>query len=895
MLRKLNIIEMNKKINTTTLNLALGLPGMCSVFTNNQLLKIRIVAVVSSSLSSCIGICAIYLLYNYDHRKKLFRHELITFLIICDFIKALILLLYPIILLIDNRAYASPSMIQTLGWFTQFATEGSDFAIGFFAIHFALLIFKPNWKWRNKKSGNIEGGLYKYRQFIWPITLLFPAIMASLAFIDYNVIDYVNLSTVNIVDYNDEYAGAFVPRRGGYKPWSAWSYLPARPLWYKYVLSWGPRYFLILMIIAIYVSIYIYVLRETKKIKEQFHPINGVNDIINEDLNKHSSFFKRRIIDPVHKALRILLLIATFNLDLSSDDSMEPERSYSANSLYAGHNSKQGSNTDNNLNQPLQPTALKKLNVKKDNNGKIISLKSFIFSDSNTADDKGNAVEYPPRENEGDITTSGNDSPVSQDCSIRKIVSKITDNRTSNSSFSTNKNETISTETKLQENPLIHNIENNDPNNTTTTSHTDDDNNTNTKQEIVSNNSSINISDLQNQLLKENYAALKKRRAQIQRNLKMIFIYPVSYILIWIFPIAADVSQTHHEMIYGPILWLTYVDTFVRPMSCLVNSCVFILRERPWRYSWKKVEEKNLIDKYMLKGEIGEEEMQKLCESKSGRHGWYYRSMWRKKHCWKHQNNSLKRCLWYVGRFFKRILTFKKIDFYDNCNDELYWSKFYYLDRDAGYPKTRIDSSSECGLCSNVSSSTSQDRNNGQRTIPQLGACHNAPFLSHNQEFNNTKASLYNSPRKELVSEVFVPWYWRMLHLLPLAGGIDLDELNRSVKLKYANNDDDFIIPGLSFAVNSDKIVEKNTTANISHNRDNSPFDEPKSERLYNSKNHVGRNSPPTTHSNNNHITSLRLNSNQPPKQSSNRLDNTPEEEGEVDLLAFLNDSSMHQ
>lgn len=869
---------MQQKLNTTALNIALGLPGMSSVFTPSQLLKIRIVAVVSSGLSSFVGICAIYLLYNYDHRKKLFRHELISFLIICDFTKALILLLYPIILLINRNTFASPPMIHTLGWFTQFATEGSDFAIGFFSIHFALLIFKPNWKWRNKKSGNMEGGLYKYRHFIWPITLLIPAIMASLVFIDFNVIDYVELSKVNIVNDDKEYTNHFRPRRGGYKPWSAWSYLPARPLWYKYVLSWGPRYFLILMIITIYASIYIYVHRETKKIKDQFRLNNGVIDNQNEDSNENASLTKRYIINPLYRLFHVLFLIITLNLDFSNDDSMDSKRSYSINPISNQNNIHQSNNNNNNSNKSLHLIISKKQNTRnnEEDEEEAISLETFDFNSMTATGNKSNIIEYPQKENEGDALTSGNDTSISQDVSIGKITSKITDNINSNSSISTNENDTVSTGTRSHENMFAHSNEAMQPNNTI-----------NTNQGKDSDNTVLNISDLQIQLQRENYAAMKKRRAQIQKNLKMIFIYPISYMLVWAFPLCADISQTHHEMVYGPILWLTYVETFVRSMSCLVHSFVFIFKEKPWQYSWKKVQEKILMDKYMLKGEIGEEEMLNLCQSKLGRHGWYYRSTWRKKKCWKHQQSSLKRFLWYIVRFFRRILTFKKPDFYDNCNDESYWKKYYYLDNDAGHLNTCSYSSPNSGLTPNVSSLINHNHNDDQKTIPELST-------HHIEHFSNTKNFYYDQPQRELPSEISVPWYWKMLHLLPLLQGIDLDELNRLVKMKYTSGDDDFIIPGLSFAFKSTTGSKNNATTNIPHNQNNFSLNKSTLEKSYNNKNYERRNSSSIAYHVNNHTATVRLNNNQNYKPSSDGPNETTEDKGKMDLLAFLNDPSTH-
>lgn len=922
-----NMMKNREKLNTTALNIALGLPGMSSVLSDTDLLKVRIVAVVSSGLSMFVGLFSIYFMYNYDHRKKLFRHELIFFLIICDFIKALILLLYPIIILINSKLYASPPMIHTLGWFTQFATEGSDFAIGIFAIHFALLIFKPNWKWRNNKSGNMEGGLYKYRNFIWPITLLIPAIMASLVFIDFNVIDYVDPSTVNIVINNDDLASHFKPRRGGYKPWSVWSYLPARPVWYKYVLSWGPRYFLILMIIGIYVSIYIYVLRETRRIKEQFHEFNDSSKNSRTDINKDLPWYRRYITTPIYKTLHLLMLIITFNLDMTSDESIESRRSYSIITMYNRNNSQQDSVTIKPV-QPLPPA----MNANhRQNNEEVISLKSFDFKNATAAGGSGeDEFNYPPKQIEIDSQINNNNNNTSvldspnRRSSLRKVVSEITKNGSSISSITTNDNDTTSDEVQLQEraqsyirnddleqqcntksNPTTSIVtDNNNPTTIDNNNNDDSGNNENVMfQKMDTGEPAVNISDLQDQFRRQNYANMKKKRAQIQRNLRTIFIYPFSYILIWTFPIAADISQTHHEMYFGPIMWLTYMDTFIRPMSCLVHSFVFIFKEKPWKYSWDKVEGKILMDRYMLRGEIGEDEMDSLCQSSAGKRGWYYRSTWNKKKCWKHQDDSIKVFFWYIGRFFKCIFHLRKPTFYDNCNDDLYWNRYYYLDRDTGYPRSYMGSSSDSGASSNMSTLNHHHPTTDNKVSPRSSRQH-METISHNYTFDNSSRnnqSHYTNHSQMVTSpEVRIPWYWRLLHYLPMLGGIDLDELNRAVRLKYTNDDDDFVIPGLSFALNTTGGKKKsvsaasknNKKANIPHNKFNHSHSQRPSTKTRKSyiKNDGSRDlaSPAGPHSGN-RTSSLALNNKQHYNSTSGKSNNQTEE-GEVDLLAFLND-----
>lgn len=77
-----------RQINTTTVNQLLGLPGMTSTFTAPQLLQLRIIAITASAVSLIAGCFGMFFLSKMDKRRKVFRHDLIAFLIICDFLKA---------------------------------------------------------------------------------------------------------------------------------------------------------------------------------------------------------------------------------------------------------------------------------------------------------------------------------------------------------------------------------------------------------------------------------------------------------------------------------------------------------------------------------------------------------------------------------------------------------------------------------------------------------------------------------------------------------------------------------------------------------------------------------------------------------------------------------------
>jgi len=101
----------------------------------------------------------------------------------------------------------------------------ADFAILQIALHTALYIFQP-------RTAGGEGGLYPYRKFAYIGWVVFPVLMASLAFI------------------ND---------RGAYVSEGTYCYLPVRPFWYRLALGWIPRYVIFITILCIYASIYYYV------------------------------------------------------------------------------------------------------------------------------------------------------------------------------------------------------------------------------------------------------------------------------------------------------------------------------------------------------------------------------------------------------------------------------------------------------------------------------------------------------------------------------------------------------------------------------------------------------------------------------------------------------------
>ncbi|ETN42168.1 uncharacterized protein HMPREF1541_04109 [Cyphellophora europaea CBS 101466] len=76
---------------------------------------------------------------------------------------------------------------------------------------------------------------------------------------------------------------------------------------------------------------------------------------------------------------------------------------------------------------------------------------------------------------------------------------------------------------------------------------------------------------------------LRETRAAIQRQLRFLFIYPIIYILMWVFPFANHAILYDDHYILHPPFWLTIVSTCSVALQAAVNAIVFSWREKPWR------------------------------------------------------------------------------------------------------------------------------------------------------------------------------------------------------------------------------------------------------------------------------------------------------------------------
>ena len=77
---------------------------------------------------------------------------------------------------------------------------------------------------------------------------------------------------------------------------------------------------------------------------------------------------------------------------------------------------------------------------------------------------------------------------------------------------------------------------------------------------------------------------VKTRRRAIQRQLRLLFIYPVVYMLLWIVPFISHCMQYSNYYAQHPSFYLSALVTFCQCFMGFTDVVVFSWREKPWRH-----------------------------------------------------------------------------------------------------------------------------------------------------------------------------------------------------------------------------------------------------------------------------------------------------------------------
>ncbi len=395
----------------------------------------------------------------------------------------------------------------------QLSDKSLDFAVLMIAIHSALYIFRP-------KTGS-EGGLYPYRHIAYTGWVIFPLLMASLAFV------------------ND---------RDAYVSEGTYCYLPVRPFWYRLSLSWVPRYILFIVILGIYASIYYYV-------RYKFHGFTRTKGHLIPNGSQASGGLRPR--PPKRNSLPPTPTLATHGLipesrqaSVTAADVRKP----STTTLAAQRLSKA---------RPISPMPK-------------ISVHSFMWTSFSAPN---NFSETPSESSGGDADSFSGPStplpisdltfaaPASQaNGSVRSLNPSQSRASSWRDGFVHRYSPTVSD--NQSDRPTIIDLI------TVLRHHPDDSDSIPSNQLRLVNSRGQTYAD----------AEMLRTRDKVRRQLRFLFIYPLVYIGMWILPLVSHVLQYDDSFAINSPFGLTCLTTICICSQAAVDCWLFSTREKPWRH-----------------------------------------------------------------------------------------------------------------------------------------------------------------------------------------------------------------------------------------------------------------------------------------------------------------------
>ncbi|ORY81437.1 G protein-coupled glucose receptor regulating Gpa2-domain-containing protein [Protomyces lactucae-debilis] len=463
-------------------------------FTNHEKDIIRCLAIGSASLSVLAGLLMTY--WFIQLRNKTFRHQLVMLLIISDLLKAIVELIYPAIVL--HAGETSQAVCTAFGFLNATFIESTDFAILVIAIHTALCIFAPG---RGKLSSG--EGLYRWRHSLFVLWGVWGLLMASLAFLNPD---------------------------GAYKSSTSWCYLPIRPFYWRIALSWAPRYVILLFLLCLYISIYIYVKRKFKSFSDLFNEEEG--GLSSQELSQVSSDYYEQAPSQM-QGKPVVAELKTHQF-LEQDAECSPTSSITPSSATAFEHRRDS--------LPFPPSTLPKMSE----NGSempvdlpprrqsVISISLPPQLESRRPSVLSLHGDKPRKFRSG---VQGLGHPITPSGATLEKIPTATGDSFSQSRYGSGRSASLGThhttgEVSVQEAAQV---------------------------------------------------PMNRQRAVVVKQLKHLFIYPVVYFLMWLIPFCYHMTQYSDKYVQGPVMALASISAFVIPLHGFIDVCVYARTEKPWR------------------------------------------------------------------------------------------------------------------------------------------------------------------------------------------------------------------------------------------------------------------------------------------------------------------------
>lgn len=323
---------------------------------------------------------------------------------------------------------------------------------------------------------------------------------------------------------------AFANPNGAYQAQGAFCWLPIRPFWYRLALSWVPRYLIWLYIMWVAIRIYSHV-GYTFRVFGQEKDRSSSTDITDSTSNSA----KRGAIEKAVKEHRSQIASGhnTEDDDIAPDDSSQPGPTHYMSPPHE-HRKASPVNASRRMSLPTWHSPF----------GGISSPHASTPT-----------------------TPTARSNPTSRRGSRQIAPGVIAEDFMAPPCFDTHPRGSISTITSLPRSFTANSIDQALPTitetrGTTTTTHS---------------TSSSAQTDIGRR-------ALRQRRRAIQRQLRILFIYPVVYMLMWLIPFLSHCMSYSDRFAQHPVFAIRLLTSFCQSFMGFADVCVFCWRERPWRH-----------------------------------------------------------------------------------------------------------------------------------------------------------------------------------------------------------------------------------------------------------------------------------------------------------------------
>ena len=321
---------------------------------------------------------------------------------------------------------------------------------------------------------------------------------------------------------------AFVNPDWGYLSQGAFCTLPIRPFWYRLALAWIPRYTIALIIIGLAIAIYTYVGFEFRRYNKTSQSTgDSTTDMGASTRESHFSLSGGGENDraPIGSGNPDMMESRDWAASIGQDNAISQRRGSSVSFIGAGPST--GAPTTLNRDSSVTPST------------KTQSLPA-------------SALHLPLERND----------------TIRPPLFAIPSGDTIRTAISADDIQ-ICSSSRAIDNILL----------TTTTTTTQDPDTLDTDSTPIASQST----PLQNSLPKSPGARqMARQRSRIHRQLRLMFIYPLIYTLMWLLPFIQHCTMYRNYYARHPIWFLRLGSTICIASMGFVDCVIFSLREKPW-------------------------------------------------------------------------------------------------------------------------------------------------------------------------------------------------------------------------------------------------------------------------------------------------------------------------